>query len=68
VVCGWNRRDDILERRHSFQTMADIMGTVPGDLGQRPGRPPPGRIANWSCWAFGALDKANWQAVHPIFA
>lgn len=29
---------------------------------------PPGRIANWSYWAFGALNKANWQAVHTIFA
>jgi hypothetical protein len=29
---------------------------------------PPGRIANWSYWAFGALDKASWQAVHTIFA
>jgi hypothetical protein len=29
---------------------------------------PPGRIANWSYWALGALDKASWQAVHTIFA
>jgi hypothetical protein len=29
---------------------------------------PPGRIANWSYWALGGLDKASWQAVHTIFA
>jgi hypothetical protein len=29
---------------------------------------PPGRIANWSYWALGTLDKASWQAVHTIFA
>jgi hypothetical protein len=29
---------------------------------------PPGRIANWSYWALGALDKSRWQAVHTIFA
>jgi hypothetical protein len=29
---------------------------------------PPGRIANWSYWALGSLDKASWQAVHTIFA
>jgi hypothetical protein len=29
---------------------------------------PPGRIANWSYWALGGLEKANWQAVHTIFA
>jgi hypothetical protein len=29
---------------------------------------PPGRIANWSIWTLGALSKAQWQAVHTIFA
>ena len=29
---------------------------------------PPGRIANWSKWSIGALTKANWQAVHTVFA
>lgn len=29
---------------------------------------PPGRIANWSYWTLGSLQKANWQAVHTIFA
>lgn len=29
---------------------------------------PPGRIANWSEWRFAWLQKANWQAVHTIFA
>jgi hypothetical protein len=29
---------------------------------------PPGRIANWSEWSVGALEKADWQAVHTIFA
>jgi hypothetical protein len=29
---------------------------------------PPGRIANWSYWALGGLEKAQWQALHTIFA
>ena len=29
---------------------------------------PPGRIANWSIWRLVALSKAQWQAVHTIFA
>ncbi len=29
---------------------------------------PPGRIANWSQWAIGGLQKSGWQAVHSIFA
>jgi hypothetical protein len=29
---------------------------------------PPGRVANWSQWRFGALLKADWQAVHTVFA
>jgi hypothetical protein len=29
---------------------------------------PPGRIVNWSTWTFLVLEKANWQAVHTIFA
>jgi len=29
---------------------------------------PPGRIANWAYWALGGLEKADWQAVHTIFA
>jgi hypothetical protein len=29
---------------------------------------PPGRIVNWSTWTFVLLEKANWQAVHTIFA
>jgi hypothetical protein len=28
---------------------------------------PPGRVANWSQWTFGALLKADWQAVHTVF-
>jgi hypothetical protein len=28
---------------------------------------PPGRVSNWSQWKFGALQKANWQAVHTVF-
>lgn len=28
---------------------------------------PPGRVANWSQWRFGALQKADWQAVHTVF-
>jgi hypothetical protein len=29
---------------------------------------PPGRIANWSVWTLIALSKAQWQAVHTLFA
>jgi len=29
---------------------------------------PPGRVANWSIWRLGLLSKAQWQAVHTIFA
>ena len=29
---------------------------------------PPGRIANWSQWTIGGLQKSGWQAVHSIFA
>ncbi len=29
---------------------------------------PPGRVANWSEWTIGSLTKANWQAVHTVFA
>jgi hypothetical protein len=29
---------------------------------------PPGRIANWSQWRFGALLKSDWQAVHTVFS
>lgn len=29
---------------------------------------PPGRIANWSIWRMVLLSKAQWQAVHTIFA
>jgi hypothetical protein len=29
---------------------------------------PPGRVANWSQWRFAALLKADWQAVHTVFA
>jgi hypothetical protein len=29
---------------------------------------PPGRIANWSQWRLAALVKADWQAVHTVFA
>ncbi|MHB1310738.1 MAG: DUF4405 domain-containing protein [Gemmatimonadaceae bacterium] len=29
---------------------------------------PPGRIANWSIWRLVLLSKAQWQAVHTIFA
>ncbi len=28
---------------------------------------PPGRVANWSQWTFGRLQKAEWQAVHTVF-
>lgn len=29
---------------------------------------PPGRVANWSVWTLVALSKAQWQALHTIFA
>ena len=29
---------------------------------------PPGRMVNWSTWTSLVLEKANWQAVHTIFA
>ena len=29
---------------------------------------PPGRVANWSQWSIGGLQKSGWQAVHSIFA
>lgn len=29
---------------------------------------PPGRIANWTHWMLGPLDKAQWQAMHTVFA
>jgi len=29
---------------------------------------PPGRVANWSRWTLGALDRSGWQAVHTVFA
>jgi hypothetical protein len=29
---------------------------------------PPGRVANWSQWTLGALQKSHWQAVHTVFA
>jgi len=29
---------------------------------------PPGRVANWSRWTLGALDRHGWQAVHTVFA
>jgi hypothetical protein len=29
---------------------------------------PPGRVANWSVWQLVGLSKAQWQAVHTIFA
>lgn len=29
---------------------------------------PPGRVANWSRWTLGLLDKSAWQGVHTIFA
>jgi hypothetical protein len=29
---------------------------------------PPGRIANWSEWTLGGLQKSGWQAVHTVFA
>lgn len=29
---------------------------------------PAGRIANWSSWTFGALQKEDWQAIHTVIA
>jgi hypothetical protein len=29
---------------------------------------PPGRVANWSRWTIGSLDRHGWQAVHTVFA
>ena len=29
---------------------------------------PPGRVANWSRWTLGGLDRHGWQAVHTVFA
>ena len=29
---------------------------------------PPGRVAHWSVWTLGGLDKEGWQAVHTVFA
>lgn len=29
---------------------------------------PPGRIANWTLWRLGPLDKTQWQALHTVFA
>ena len=29
---------------------------------------PPGRIANWTHWMLGPLDKEQWQALHTVFA
>lgn len=29
---------------------------------------PPGRIAHWSNWTFGALSKGQWQAIHTVFS
>lgn len=29
---------------------------------------PPGRVAHWSRWTLGGLDKERWQAVHTVFA
>jgi len=29
---------------------------------------PPGRVANWSRWTLGALDRHGWQSVHTVFA
>lgn len=29
---------------------------------------PPGRIANWTHWMLGPLDKEQWQAMHTVFA
>ncbi len=29
---------------------------------------PPGRVANWSRWTLGGLDRHGWQAVHTVVA
>jgi hypothetical protein len=29
---------------------------------------PPGRVANWSRWTLGALDRPQWQALHTVVA
>jgi hypothetical protein len=29
---------------------------------------PPGRIANWTHWQLGPLNKEQWQAMHTVFA
>jgi hypothetical protein len=29
---------------------------------------PPGRVAHWSLWTLGRLDKEAWQSVHTVFA
>ena len=29
---------------------------------------PPGRVAHWSLWTLGGLDKEAWQGVHTVFA
>jgi len=29
---------------------------------------PPGRVANWSRWTLGTLDRSGWQALHTVFA
>jgi hypothetical protein len=29
---------------------------------------PPGRVAHWSRWTLGLLDKGAWQSVHTVFA
>ena len=29
---------------------------------------PPGRIAHWSNWTFGALTKEQWQSIHTVFS
>lgn len=29
---------------------------------------PPGRVANWSRWTLGGLDRHGWQGVHTVFA
>ena len=29
---------------------------------------PPGRVAHWSLWTIGRLDKEAWQGVHTVFA
>ncbi len=29
---------------------------------------PPGRVANWSRWTLGALDRHGWQSVHTVVA